>query len=152
MKLNRQSHSLSPIFITLSALAVTLFVGCSSSTDEQQVHELLDAAETAIETRDASDTLELVADDYKDNQGSDKSQVRQYLLAYFLSHPKIELIVNTGEIEFETKNLAHVRIDVVIVGTQSADTSFSADAPAFKVELRRDDSKWRVTRVDRITK
>jgi hypothetical protein len=151
MKANRHSPTRSRIFSAVLALALTVFSGCTSSTAEQQVRAVLDAAAIAIEARDTSDTLALLADDYKDSQGYDKLQVRQYLRAYFVSHPKIELIVNVGAIEFETKNLAQVRIDAVIVGTQGADASINADAPAFKVELRRDSSAWRITRVDRIT-
>jgi hypothetical protein len=54
----------------------------------------------AAEARDASDVLDLVADDYEDAQGFDRAQLRNFLRGYFLAHPKIELLVNIESLEF----------------------------------------------------
>ena len=156
MNTNTPSHPHRRSVVLPITLAWIVFAGalsaCKSSTDEQQIRELLNAAETAIEARDTSDTLALVTDDYKDSQGFDKEQLRGYLRAYFFTHPKIELVMSIGQIEFETKNLAHVRIDLIALGTQGTDAKFNADAPALQLEMRRDDAKWRVTRADRIAR
>jgi hypothetical protein len=143
-------HSLHHLFAFIACLV--LLNGCAKSTDEQQVRAIFDSAEAAIESRDTSETLDLVSEDYKDERGLDKAQLRQYLRGYFLTHPKIELVISIGEIRFETKNLAHVKIDAVILGTQGPDERFNSDAPSLQVELRREQSTWRVTRVDKAHK
>ena len=140
-----------PIFIAC-VLAAHCIAGCTASSDEQKVRAVIDAAESAVQARDTSDVLKLVTDDYTDSQGFDKAQLQQFLRAYFLTHPKIELVVTVGAIEFETANRARVRVDIVLLGTQvrPGATTLTGDTEALQVELKRQGAEWRVTRVDRI--
>jgi len=137
--------------VLLAACSLAI-VGCSDSSDEEQVRAVIAAGEAAAESRDASDAMKLVADDYKDDQGNDKQQLTQFLRGYLLMHPKIELLVNVGEIEFETPTRARVRLDVAMVGTQGsgAQNSLTGDYDSLQVELRKRDSEWLVSRVERV--
>jgi len=126
-------------------IASALLIACAArSSDEQQLRELIDDMETAAEARDASDVLDLVADDYEDAQGFDRAQLRNFLRGYFLAHPKIELLVDIESLEFPADGLAQAEITV---------TSLALDDPdhaRLKVEFRREGSDWKVRRADRV--
>ena len=130
-------------FATALIVAVSLVACGTRSSDEQQVRELVASAEKAAEKRDASDVLEWVADDYDDANGFDKTQLENFLRAWFLMHPKVDLLVNVDELAFPTDGLAQARISV---------TNLTLDSPEhvnLKVEFRRYGHDWRVARADR---
>jgi hypothetical protein len=124
-------------------LATTLLTACGArSSDETQVRGLIDAVETAAESRDASDVLEHVARDYSDGQGFDKTRLQNFLRGYFLAHPRVELLVGVENLEFPADGLGRARVDI---------TSLPAgDRVALQVELRREDGEWRVARADQV--
>ena len=132
-------------FSNASLFVTSIFlVACAAkSSDEQQVRELVASAEEAAEARDTSDVLELVADDYSDAQGLDKQSLQTFLRAYFLQHPKIELLVSIEKLEFPVPGLAQAQISVATVGVGDANLQH------LKVELRKSGDGWRVTRADR---
>jgi hypothetical protein len=122
-----------------------LLVACGSrSSDEEQVRELVAGMETAAEARDASDVLAFIADDYDDAQGFDKSQLRNFLRGYFLAHPKLEVVVNISQLEFPADGLARAELSVTTVELNDPDHA------SFKVEFRRVDGDWRLSRADRL--
>jgi hypothetical protein len=126
-------------------IAVCLLVACGArSSDEEQVREVFASAEIAAENRDASDVLEFVADDYEDSNGFDKSRLRDFLRAYFLAHPKIELIVDIETLEFPADGVAHSQLTVTSLSLNDPDRQ------RLRVELRRQDGEWRVSRADRM--
>jgi hypothetical protein len=129
-----------------AVLITVCFLGaCSSgSSDEQQVRELVAGMEAAAEARDASDVLAFVSDDYGDAQGFDKSQLRNFLHGYLLVHPKLEVLVNISRLEFPAAGLAQAELSVSTVELNDPDHA------SFKVEFRRVDGDWRLSRADRV--
>ena len=126
-------------------IASGLLAACASrSSDEELVRALIDNMETAAEARDASDVLDLVADDYEDAQGFDRAQLRNFLRGYFLAHPKIELLVNIESLEFPADGLAQAEISVTSLALNDPDHAL------LKVEFRREGSDWKVRRADRV--
>jgi ketosteroid isomerase-like protein len=130
----------------LTGFCVVIFLcGCSARTsDEEKVRAVITHMENAAEARDTSDVLKSVADDYTDSQGLDRAQLANYLRAYFLAHPKIELMVSVEELEFPADGLAHAQVTVTRLGLGDADRE------VFKVEFRRSADEWRVQRADRL--
>jgi hypothetical protein len=128
---------------TLLILCATLLACGARTTDEEKVRALFDAAETAAEARDSSDVLELVADEYTDAQGLDKTQLGNFLRAWFLAHPKVELLVTVESLDFPADGIAQANITVAqaVLG--------DANLERIRVELRRDGEEWRVVRADR---
>jgi hypothetical protein len=125
--------------------SILLLVACGArSSDEEQVREVFASAEMAAENRDASDVIEFVADDYEDSNGFDKSRLRDFLRAYFLAHPKIELIVDIETLEFPADGVAHSQLTVTSLSLNDPDRQ------RLRVELRRQDGEWRVSRADRM--
>ena len=123
-------------------LATILLTACGAhSSDEQKLHALIDAVETAAEARDSSDVLEHVADDYRDSRGLDKTQLRNFLRGYFLANPRIELLVSVDDLEIPVPGLARARVTVTSV--------LAGDREVLQVEFRQQGGAWRVARADR---
>jgi hypothetical protein len=129
-------------FFTAS-LALTFLVACGSRTsDEEQVRALLETAESAAEARDASDVLAVIATDYSDSQGFDRTQLQNFLRAYFLANPRVEILMTVQELEFPVAGLARARVGL---------TSLPAgDRATLRVEFRKERGDWRVARADRV--
>jgi hypothetical protein len=136
------STNVSLIFVT-----ATLLAACTpKSSDEEQVRALIDEVETAAEARDTSDVLEHVADDYSDSSGLDKSELQNFLRGYFLSHPKLELLVNIESLEFPVDGLAQAVVSVTAVKLGDPGNQ------RLEVEFRRAGGEWRVARADRVAR
>jgi hypothetical protein len=131
-----------PALILIASTATLVACGARSS-DEEQIRASIAGMETAAEARDASDVLAFVADDYEDAQGFDKSQLRNFLRGYFLAHPKLDVVVNISQLEFPADGLARAELSVTTV-------ELNPDHAAFRVEFRRVDGDWRLTRADRL--
>jgi hypothetical protein len=130
-------------------IAAGLLAACAAkSSDEERVRALVASVEAAAEARDTSDVLEFVAADYADKQGLDKAELKNFLRGYFLSHPKIELLVNIESLEFPVDGLARARIGVASVSLDQ----IGGDSVTLDVELRRGDGDWRVSRADRVAR
>jgi hypothetical protein len=130
-------------------ITVSLLAACGAkSSDEEKVRALFASVETAAEARDTSDVLARVATDYSDRQGLDKSQLQNFLRGYFLSHPKIELLVNVESLEFPVDGLARARVGVVSVALDQ----LGGDSVTLDVELRRAGGDWLVARADRVAR
>jgi hypothetical protein len=126
-------------------IATLLLAACGTkSSDEEKVRALIDEVETAAESRDASDVLEYVTEDYSDSSGLDKRELTNFLRGYFLSHPKLELIVTIESLEFPVDGLAQAVVTVANV--ELGDPGMER----LKVEFRREGGEWRVARADRV--
>lgn len=128
--------------LTLLIAVATLAACGARSSDEEQVRALLDRAEAAAEARDASDVLDVVAADYTDSQGFDRAQLQNFVRAYLLANPRVEILMTVSELEFPVDGLAKARVGL---------TSLPAgDRASLRVEFRKQDGEWRVVRADRV--
>ena len=126
-------------------LAASLLVACGAKTsDEEQVRALISAVETAAEDRDTSDVLTHVADNYVDSAGFDRMQLKNFLIGYFLAHPKVELLVTIDSLEFPVDGLAQAVVTVATVELTDPDVR------RLKVEFRRMENGWKVVRTGRV--
>jgi len=130
------------ILLTM-ACTLTLAACGARSTDEEQVRALFANVEKAAEDRDTSDVLAFVGSDYADSQGFDKSQLQNFLRGYFLTHPKVELVVSVDDLEFPADGLARANVTVTAVDLSDPHREH------LSVELRRSDGRWLVARADR---
>ncbi len=134
-------------FLAVLILSTGVFASLAAcgarSSNEEEVRELFARGEQAAEERDSSDILDLVAENYGDSQGFDKRELGNFLRAWLLANPKVELIVNVESIEFPADGLAQA-----IVGVASVSLS-DPEVERLSVELRRIDGEWLVTRADR---
>ena len=128
-------------------LIATLLVGCGAkSSDEEQVRAVVSDVEASAESRDTSDVLAHVADDYSDAAGFDKTQLQNFLRGYFLAHPKLELLVTVESLEFPVDGLAQAVVSIATVELTDPDMQ------RLKVEFRRSGKEWQVVRADRVVR
>jgi len=132
---------------SLALILSSLLVACSSATsDEQRVRALFASAEEAAESRDVGDVLELVADEYADDQGNTRDSLRVFLRVFFAAHPKLELVTNVDDLQFPVAGLARAR---VTVRGLDLDRFNAGDSVRLDVELRIVGGEWRIVRADR---
>ena len=130
------------------ALILSSLVACSSATsDEQRVRELIASAEEAAESRDVGDVLDLVGDDYADDQGNTRDSLRGFLRVFFAAHPRLELVTRVDDLQFPADGLARAR---VTVRGLDLDRFNAGESVALDVELRRAGDEWRLVRADRV--
>src|SRR3954463_1696961 len=108
-------------FLPALILAVSLTACAEHSSDEERVRDVIDAVETAAEKRDASDIMAFVAADYGDSDGLDRAQLENYLRAYLLAHPKVELFTSIDKLAFPADGLAQAEVTVTGVATSDID-------------------------------
>ena len=135
-------------------LLVPLLLGlmlqaCSdvAGTPEEAVRALVESAEDAAERRSTDDLVELVHDDYRDQQGYNKKQVGGLLRAYFFRNKNIHLFTRIDEIEWQGDERATVSLHVAMAGTAISDVDALASLRAriyrFELELVKQ-GDWRV--------
>ena len=109
----------------------------------------MDSAESAAEARDASALRDLVADDYADANGRGAADVRNFLHAWLIAHPSVNLVTRIDSIELEGTELARVRVTVGMLGreaTGESDWDLAADVERLDLRLAREGDEWRVIR------
>src|SRR5689334_20341077 len=102
-------------FLTLFVTVIFVAACGARSSDEEKVRSLFADAEKAAEARDASDVLELVATDYSDSRGFDKTQLRDFVRGYFLANPKIDARINVDSLEFPVPGLARAQVTLTVL-------------------------------------
>ena len=123
-------------------------MGCGpSGTPEDEVRALVNEAETAAEERNAAALRSLVADDYRDTRGRDAAEIRNFLHAWLIAHPSVNLITRIDSIELEGTELARVKVTLGMLGREAnsdSDWDLAADIERFDIRLARDGGEWRV--------
>ena len=109
---------------------------------------VIERGEAAAEARDVSGLMALVAVDYQDDSGRDRSELRQYVHGYFIANQSIRLLTRVDRIEFPYRDMARVDVTLGSLGREATDDSFdlAADVQQLSIELQLDDGEWKVTR------
>ena len=134
----------------LAVVFLLLLQSCSSDpeTPEERIRALIDAGETAVESRDLSEVTALISQHYFDKQGLDRAAVRRLIAGQFLMHPSIHLLVQTDEIRLVTPERAEVLIYVAMSGTRLDRAEdllgLRADLYRFDLGLEKEDENWRI--------
>ena len=141
----------------IKALAVSVMVaglaGCSEPPPaEEQIRQLNSAAETAAEAKDVSALKDMVAEDYRDPNGNDRTAVVRMVQFYMLRNKSIHLYTLTRSLEVLDDDNAVAEIFVAMAGEpiESADQllRMRADLIRFDVRYARRDDEWKVIDVD----
>lgn len=107
----------------------------------------MDEVEALAEARDAGALRALVADDYEDARGRDAAEVRNFLHAWLVAHPSVNLLTRIDAIELEGTELARVQVTVGMLGREAKGDSgwdLAADVERLDIRLARDGGDWRV--------
>ncbi|MGD8350124.1 MAG: hypothetical protein PVI79_12835 [Gammaproteobacteria bacterium] len=134
--------------LVLSALIAGV-QACSggAGTPEEAVRALVESAEDAAERRSTDDLVELVHDDFRDQQGYNKKQVGGLLRAYFFRNRNIHLFTRIDEIEWLGDERATVSLHVAMASSAISDIDALASLRAriyrFRLELVKQ-GEWQV--------
>ena len=112
----------------------------------------MDEAEALAEARDAGALRALIADDYRDANGRDASDIRNFLHAWLVAHPSVNLLTRIDSIELEGTEQARVQVTVGMLGREAkgeSDWELAANVERLDVRLVRDGDAWRVVRAGR---
>jgi len=120
-----------------------------SGTPEDELRALVDEVEALAEARDAGELRAMIADDYRDESGRDASEVRNFLHAWLVAHPSVNLVTRIDSIELEGTEQARVQVTVGMLGREAkgdsgSDWDLAADIERLDIRLARDGSDWRV--------
>jgi hypothetical protein len=133
---------------SLALIAVLACTACGpSGTPEEELRALVAEVETLAEARDAGELRALVADDYRDASGRDASDIRNFLHAWLVAHPSVNLVTRIDSIELEGTEQARVQVTVGMLGREArtdSDWDLAADIERLDIRLARDGGDWRV--------
>lgn len=131
--------------ILIFSLICVLLAGCGGGPEagpEEALRAWVDTAEAAAEDKDRQGLLDLIAENYADSRGNDRSQVGNLLRFYFLRHKSIGFVSNINDIEIMGDTAALVSLTVVGAGTNANALGVNADAYNFELELENTDDEW----------
>jgi len=121
-------------------LASTL-IACQRTPEETRIRQAIDDMVVALEKGDSRRFLDHIADPYRDHEGRDRQGLCQLLLANFLHHRQIRLLVTGTSIERQGDR-ADVRLQARLTSGEqlAADRRFGV----YRVRTlwRRDGGDW----------
>ena len=131
----------------LALAAAVQLAGCTAEpTPEERIRELIREAEAAAEARDTGDVMAFIAEDFHDERGLTREDLRNYLRALFLRYQSIHLLVKVSSIEV-TDDRATAIVLVAMAGQPLLDDNLlmlRADAHRLDLGLRERDGDWQV--------
>ena len=129
--------------LLLAALALTA-CGGPAPDPEGRLRAAIETAEQAAEAGEHAALADLIARDYADASGRDRTRMALTIRGLLMRYPRLELIVSVREIELLSPQLARVRLDILTAGLGPA--GVSADAFPLELSLRDEGGGWQVTR------
>ncbi|NNC99960.1 MAG: hypothetical protein HKN85_07250 [Gammaproteobacteria bacterium] len=139
--------------IPISLLFLASLQGCSDSprlTPEDHVRNTLVKMEEAAEQRSLAAFMQHVSENYLDNQGNTRDDVRRIIQFQYIANQKIYILSKVQSLEIEG-DTARVKLSVAMAGTQSdlaGDTNrLRANTHHFSIVLQAtaDQENWLVT-------
>jgi len=118
-----------------------------SGTPQEEIRALVDEVEILAESRDASELRAVISDDYRDASGRDAPDIRNFLHAWLVAHPSVNLVTRIDSIELEGTEQARVLVTVGMLGREAkgdSDWDLAADIERLDIRLARDGGDWRV--------
>ena len=136
------------LVILLAALSA-----CSDDPDnpEQQVRDMISAGEEAVEARSIIGVLDFISDNYQDNDGRRKQEIKQLIAGYILRNKSIHLLTRVQHVALnDDETRADVILYVGMAGVPVASVDqlvfTRADLYRFDLSLVLEDGAWRVAR------
>jgi len=131
-------------------LLLPLITACGGGekTPEEQIRELLDTGEQAVESRSLSAVSPLLSDTYSGSYGQNKRAVMRLLAGYFVAHQSIHLLTQVSRLELVGAQRAEVTLFVAVAGQPLSGVSqllsMRADLIRLDLTLIAEQDEWRV--------
>lgn len=131
--------------VLIIGLISAILAGCSGGPEgspEEAVRAWVDTAEAYAEDKDRQGLLGMIAENYADARGYDRTQIGNLLRIYFLRQKSVGLVSTINDIEVMGNSAAMVNLTVVMAGMNANTPGFRADAYNFELELENSDDEW----------
>jgi len=123
-----------------SLFILFLLTSCSDkkTSPEDEIKRYIESGKLATESRSHSDLADLMSEQYRDQKGWNKKQLKNMARAYFLTHQNIYLLTKIDSINFQNENNAFVIVHVAMAGTAMSDLNAISRlrARVYKFELQ----------------
>ena len=129
-------------YITL--LLAIVVAGCSGDSPEQAVRQQVDALQAAIDTRNAGDIEDLLAEDFVGNEGLDRRGARQLAAAMFLRHREVAAKVGPVSVEPRGEGDAIARFSVLATAGSGGLLPEQGQVYQFETGWRLVDGEWKL--------
>lgn len=130
----------------LTGIAGFALTACGSSgtadDPEAELRAWVVRGELAAESKDRSELLDMISDDYADSRGNDREEIGTMLARYFFVQNNIALLTSIDDIEVYDQTAAMIDLTVGMAGTQNTGIGLNADAYRFEFELEKADDDW----------
>ena len=135
--------------LSILLASIFLLIGCAvEDSPEQQIREMLERAETVLESRALLDARSLVSDAYQDEAQRSKRELIRLLGGYFLRNQSIYLLVQIDRIDLKEPQRPRVTLYAAMAGKPIADIDalllLRAALYRFDLELILEEDEWRV--------
>jgi SnoaL-like domain len=129
---------------SITLLLAIVLAGCNGDSPEQAVRQQVDALQAAIDTRNAGDIEDLLADDFVGNEGLDRRGARQLAAAMFLRHREVAAKVGPVSVELRGEGDAIARFSVLATGGSGGLLPEQGQVYQFETGWRRVDGEWKL--------
>lgn len=156
--MNRQFTAAARVLIrsVIPGLLVILLAALSACSDdpynpEQQVRDMISAGEETVEARSIKGVLDFISDNYQDNDGRRKQEIKQLIAGYILRNKSIHLLTRMQHVALnDDETRADVILYVGMAGVPVASVDqlvfTRADLYRFDLSLVLEEGDWRVAR------
>jgi len=130
-------------------LSLILVTGCAQNdSPEQQIREMIERSEAAIEARALLDARSLLSDAYQDAEKRTKPELVRLLGGYFLRNKSIHLLVQIERINLDDPTRPRVTLYAAMAANPFADvdelSGLRAALYRFDLELIHEADEWRL--------
>ncbi len=139
------------VLVVVTCLTPLLLLSAcgDSDTPQQRIERMIDAGESAVESRSLSATGKLISPVFQDHEGRGRKEMMQILAGLFWRHKHIHLLVQTDRIEMLDEQRARVLVYVAMAGHAITGVddlaSLRAHLYRFDLEVREEEGEWWVT-------
>ncbi len=136
---------------TMLIVALAVAPGCQRDVGpEDEVRAWIRGVIEAAERRDVGDLRSLIASDYADGRGNDKTALVNYCRFLILQHQTLRVFADVEQIELLSPVWARATLRAALAGreVEQAWWETQADFYRFELELVAADGEWRLIRAD----
>jgi len=131
-----------------------MLIACGGAPDdpEQQIRAVIFETEQAAENGSTRRVMQHVSDNYRDDRGRGKDDIRNYVRAYLLQRDNLGLSTRIQAIEIVTQARAHAQVQLRMADSAGQRArAVSGLGNHVDIELTfdlEDDGQWRVIRAE----
>jgi hypothetical protein len=131
----------------LTAVLAALFPSCTKEkTPEDAVKALIETGQKAAREHRPGGVLELMAEEFTDNHGNDKTMVKALLIREMLANKNLGIYLTTSDVTVDG-NEAKAVLRVLVTGSSGL-LPEKADSLKVEMKLRHNGERWLVHRAD----